>query len=328
LRHLITGGAGFIGSHLADALVARGDEVVILDDLSTGRRENVAGLLAAGRAQLVHDSVLNPGVVNELMANADSCFHAASSVGVKLIVDQPLDSILRTVRGSDVVMEAAARYRTRLVFTSTSEVYGKNGGESLREDNDRIVGPSTKSRWSYATAKTFGEILALGYTRERGARMTVARLFNAVGARQSGANGMVLPRFVRQALAGEELTVYGDGTQSRCFTHVSDTVDGLIRLMDSREAIGNVYNIGSSDPITIVDLARRVIERAGSRSSIRLVPYEDAYGDGFEELGSRRPDCSALRGLTGWHPAATVDNAIDDVLAHERQSSKALQAVA
>ncbi|MGH2950765.1 MAG: GDP-mannose 4,6-dehydratase [Solirubrobacterales bacterium] len=325
---MITGGAGFIGSHLADNLTARGDEVVILDDLSTGRRENVEHLLADGRARLHTESTLESGVVNKLMAEADTCFHLASSVGVKLIVDEPLDSVLRTVRGTDVVLGAAARHHTRLLFTSTSEVYGKSDGQPLGEHDDRIVGPPTKSRWSYSTAKVFGEVLAYGYTRERGATMTVARLFNAVGPRQSSAYGMVLPRFVRQALAGDDLTVYGNGAQSRCFTHVDDTVEALVELIETEAAIGNVYNVGAADQITIIELARRVVERTGSSSAIRLVPYEEAYSDGFEELGSRMPDCAEIERLIGWHPRRTVDDAIDDVIAYERDDVATLRAAA
>jgi UDP-glucose 4-epimerase len=316
LRHLITGGAGFIGSHLADRLMARGDEVTILDDLSTGSRANIEAVLA-GRAQLVTESTHNAAVVDELMRSADACFHLASSVGVKLIVEQPLDSVIRTVRGTDTVMAAAARYRTRLLFTSTSEVYGKSGGRALREQDDRVFGAATTSRWSYATAKVFGEALAYGYTRERGARMTVARLFNVVGARQAGAYGMVLPRFVRQALAGDDLTVYGSGDQTRCFTHVDDAVDALLSLIESDRAFGNVYNVGAAEPVAIIELARRVVARTGSSSRLRQVSYEEAYGEGFEELGDRRPDCSELKRLTGWKPERSIDDAIDDAIAFE-----------
>lgn len=327
MRHLITGGAGFIGSHLADALVERGDEVIIVDDLSTGSRRNIEPLLAAGRAELYTHSADDAGLVDELMARSDRCFHLASSVGVKLIVDEPLDSVLHTVRATETVMAAAAQFGTRLVFTSSSEIYGKTAGQALHEDSDRVIGPPTLARWSYGTAKALGETLAYAYTRERGARMTVARLFNVVGPRQTSAYGMVLPRFVRQALAGEDLTVYGDGAQSRCFTHVADTVDALVRLGEADAAIGDVYNVGSSDEITIVELARRVIERAGSSSGVRFVPYDEAYGEGFEELGSRRSDCSKLHRLIGWRPTRTVEAAIDAVISYERQPHRRLRAV-
>ncbi len=252
------------------------------------------------------------------MATADGCFHLASSVGVELIVDQPLESVLRTVRAADAVMEAAARFRTPLVFTSTSEVYGKSNGRSLHERDDRIVGAPAVARWSYGIAKAFGEAVAHGYARDRGARMTVARLFNSVGPRQSSAYGMVVPRFVRQALKGEELTVYGTGKQSRCFTHVFDTVDALLGLSDCERAAGNVYNVGSVVPVPIIEVARRVIEHTGSRSELRMVPYEDAYGEGFEELGNRVPDCREIENLIGWRPTRTLEDAIDDIIAHER----------
>jgi UDP-glucose 4-epimerase len=318
MRHLITGGAGFIGSHLADALVARGDEVIILDDLSTGRRENVEQLLDAGRAELVVGSVLDAPLVDDLMAPVDCCFHLSSAVGVQRVVARPLDSLLRNVRGTDVVMEAAARLGRLLLFTSTSEIYGKSSDGPLREDADRLLGAPSKSRWTYATAKAFGEMVALGYSREQGAEMIVTRLFNAVGPRQVGFYGMVLPRFVDQALAGADLTVYGDGSQSRCFTHVHDIIDAILDLADSEAAVGKVFNVGSATAIEIRNLAERVIERTGSTSGIRLVPYEEAYDEGFEELGSRSADTSAVERLCGWRPKRTIDDAIDDLVAYER----------
>ncbi|MDQ3571825.1 MAG: GDP-mannose 4,6-dehydratase [Actinomycetota bacterium] len=317
MRVLVTGGAGFIGSHLTESLVSAGHDVMVLDDLSTGRLENIEHLIADGSVELTVESAQDPLVVDELMLRADACFHLASSVGVKLIVDQPLESVLRTVRSTDNVLGAAARHGTRLLFTSTSEVYGKSDGKPLRESADRVVGPPTLSRWSYSTAKVFGEILAYGYSESGAAPMTVARLFNSVGPRQSSAYGMVLPRFVRQALAGEDLTVYGSGSQSRCFTHVNDTVDALRGLIASEHSVGGVYNVGASEPITILELARHVIERTGSSSHVQLVAYEDAYGPGFEELGSRRPDCRKIERLIGWRPTRTLDDAIDDVIAHE-----------
>ena len=316
--HLITGGAGFIGSHLADALVARGDEVVILDDLSTGRRENIVHLLESGKAVFVEGSVLDADLVDRWVERTDSCFHLASAVGVKLVVENPLESLLRNVRGANVVAHAAARYGRRLLFTSTSEVYGKHSNGALREDDDCLLGPSSKSRWGYANTKAFGEMLSFGYARERGAQTVVVRLFNAVGPRQLGSYGMVLPRLVSQALAGEDLTVYGDGTQSRCFTHVYDTVEAMVAVAASDRAVGGVFNIGASTEITIQALAERVIERTGSSSRIRHVAYREAYGEGFEELGSRKPDTSAIEQLCGWRPRRTIDNAIDDVAARMR----------
>jgi UDP-glucose 4-epimerase len=262
------------------------------------------------------------------MARCDTCFHLASSVGVKLIVDQPLDSVLRTVRATDTVLGSAARHGSRLLFTSTSEIYGKSGGEPLREDSDRVIGPPTLSRWSYATAKAFGETLAYGYTRERDAQMTVARLFNSVGPRQASAYGMVLPRFVRQALAGEDLSVFGDGSQSRCFTHVADTVEALVRLADAQNTVGEVYNVGSAHEMTIAELARRVIERTGADVGVRFVPYDEAYGEGFEELGRRKPDCEKIESAIQWRSTRTVDDAIDDVIAYEREPQRRLRVVA
>jgi nucleoside-diphosphate-sugar epimerase len=319
LIDLITGGAGFIGSHLADALVARGDDVVILDDLSTGRRENIEHLLTTGQAELVEGSASDLALVDGLMSQADRCFHLASAVGVQLVCDHPLGTLLRNARGCDVVLGAAARHDVRLLFTSTSEIYGKNSDGALREDADRLLGTPSKGRWSYANAKAFGEMLAYGYHREQGAEMTVVRLFNTVGPRQTGAYGMVLPRFARQALTGEDITVFGDGSQSRCFSHVDDVVDGILRLIDREAAMGNPYNVGSSREITILELAERVAERAESTSAIRFVPFDQAYDDGFEELGRRKADTTAIRELTGWAPLRTIEEAIDDVLAFQRQ---------
>ena len=322
MRHLITGGAGFIGSHLADALTARGDSVVILDDLSTGRRANVEHLLDAGTAEFVEGSVLDADLVDDCMQAVDSCMHLASAVGVELVVGKPLDTLLTNVRGNDVVISTAARRRKRLLFTSTSEIYGKNGGVALREDSDRILGSPFKARWAYSTAKAFGEALVHSHCLETGADMVVVRLFNTVGPRQTGAYGMVLPRFVQQALAGRDLTVYGDGSQSRCFVHVLDTVQAILDVFDRPSASGHVYNVGSTDEVRIVDLARMVIERAGSEARVEFVPYEDAYGDEFEELGRRKPDTSAIEQLTGWKPRRRLEQTIDDVIAYETAAAR------
>jgi len=326
MRYLITGGGGFIGSHLADALVTRGDGLLILDDLSTGRRTNVEHLLEADLVEFVEGSILDPDLVDQCVASVDSVCHLASAVGVQLIVRDPLRSLITNMRGNDLVISAAARHRKQLLFTSTSEVYGKNGSGPLAEDSDRILGSAFKSRWSYATAKALGEALAHAYFTEEGAPTVVVRLFNTVGPRQTGAYGMVLPRFVGQALRDEDLTVYGDGTQTRCFVHVADTVRALVQLIDEDAAIGNVYNIGSSEPVAVIQLARRVIERTESESKIALVPYEDAYEAGFEELGRRVPDTTALHDLTGWTPTRTLEETIDEVINYERARAAATRA--
>ena len=323
MRYLVTGGAGFIGSHLVEALAARGDEVLVLDNLSTGDRGNIENLLAAGTVELVEGDILDLDHVEECMGSVDACFHLASAVGVKLVVSRPLDTLLANVRGTDNVISAAVRSRKRVLFTSTSEIYGKNSSGSLSEDSERILGSPFVARWGYAIAKGFGEALSHGYCRESGAEIVVARLFNTSGPRQKGAYGMVLPRFVQQALRGDDLTVYGTGTQSRCFAHVADTVHALLLLSESDGAIGGVYNVGSSHEVPIIELAAKVIERTGSHSRVQLVPYDAAYGEGFEELGRRKPDTSELERLTGWQTSRALDEIIDDVIAYERSEAAA-----
>jgi UDP-glucose 4-epimerase len=315
---LVTGGAGFIGSHLVQRLVGRGSRVVVLDDFSTGNRENLDHDWAAEGVDLVEGSTTDPELVERLVADTDITFHLASAVGVQLVVSNPLDSLLKNVRGTDNVMSAAARHGRRLLFTSTSEVYGKNSSGALDEEADRLLGSPFKARWVYETSKAFGECLAHSYNREQGSENTVVRLFNTVGPRQTGRYGMVVPTFVRQALDGNPLTVYGDGSQTRCFAHVYDSVRAILELIDNPGSVGNVFNIGSSTEIPIVELARRVIDHTGSESPIEFVPYEDAYDTGFEELGRRKPDTTAIRDLTGWEPTLTVDDAIRDVIAHEQ----------
>jgi UDP-glucose 4-epimerase len=257
------------------------------------------------------------------MGEADRCVHLAAVVGVQRILERTLESLLTNVRGADVVMEAAARHGRRLLYASTSEVYGKNMDGALSEGHDLLLGSPFKARWSYAVAKSFGEALAHGYHRDRGSDIVTVRLFNTVGARQSACHGMVLPRLVRQALAGDALTVYGDGAQTRCFIHVRDTVEALRLLCDDPRAAGGVFNVGHTVPVSIIELAARVIERSGSASRVSLVPYEVAYPDGFEELGRRRPDTAALRALTGWRPTRGLDEAIDDAIAQERARGRA-----
>jgi UDP-glucose 4-epimerase len=318
MRYLLTGGAGFIGSHLADALCARGHRVLLLDDFSTGRRESIQPLLDAGSAELIEGCVTDASLVDNCMSEIDVCVHLASAVGVQLIVDRPLDTMLRNLNGNQTVIEAAARHDARLLFTSTSEVYGRCSEDAVTEDSSLILGSPSVGRWSYALAKSTGEALVHAYVREQGAESVVVRLFNTVGPRQRGRYGMVLPRLVRQALEGEPLTVYGDGTQRRCFVHVSDTVRGILELCEDDGAIGRTFNIGNPVPISILELAWRVLDRAGSDSLVTLVPYVDAYAPGFEELGCRRPDIGAIQALTGWRPRHTLDEAIDDTVAYHR----------
>jgi UDP-glucose 4-epimerase len=322
LRYLITGGAGFIGSHVADALVARGETVELLDDLSTGRIGNVQHLLETDvrlgpAVRFTQGSVLDVPLVERLVHDADVVVHLAASVGVQLIVSRPLEALLNNVRGTEVVLEVAARSGTKVLVASTSEIYGKNAAGPLHEDSDRILGSPFKARWSYSTSKAVDEILAHNYWRERRLPTVVVRLFNCSGPRQTGAYGMVIPRFVRQALSGEDVTVYGDGTQSRCFCHVADTVDALIRLLDTPEAVGDVFNVGSQQEISIRGLAELIIELTGSLSEVRLVSYDDAYEPGFEDMERRLPDVSRISRVTGWAPARSLQDIVRDVIDYE-----------
>jgi UDP-glucose 4-epimerase len=311
---LVTGGAGFIGSHLVDALLARGDHVIALDNLSTGHLANLDDAGGHPNFRFVQGSVLDELMVDELVHESDVVIHLAAAVGVKLIVEQPLRSFTTNIRGSEIVLEAAHRYRRKTLVASTSEVYGKNNADGLTEDADRVLGPITVSRWAYSIAKSVDEILAYVYHRERGLPTIVVRLFNTVGPRQSPAYGMVIPRLVRQALAGTPLTVYGDGQQSRCFCHVADVVRGLMQLLDDERAIGEVFNIGSSEEITIADLAEKVRAMTGGESTIDLIPYEQAYDVGFEDMRRRVPDTAKIRAVTGWTPTRGLDDVLRETI--------------
>ncbi len=324
--YLVTGGAGFIGSHLVEALLGQGHQVVAFDNLSTGRLRNLDHLGHDPGLRFVQGSVLDELAVDELMHACDSVIHLAAAVGVKLIVDEPLRSFTTNIRGSEIVIESAFRHRRPILLASTSEIYGKNSDVPLRETDDRILGPTTTARWAYSTAKAVDEILAYAYHRERGLPTTVVRLFNTVGPRQSPAYGMVVPRLARQAVAGAPLTVYGDGTQSRCFCHVSDVVDALLGLLDNPDAVGGVFNVGSTEEVTIYALAERIVQRAGSSSPIRLVPYDHAYPFGFEDMKRRLPSIDRIRNLTGWHPTRTLDDILAETIAEaaaERAASVA-----
>jgi UDP-glucose 4-epimerase len=312
--YLVTGGSGFIGSHLVDALLARGDYVVALDNLSTGRLANLSRAMEYSRFRFVHGSVLDELMVDELVNTCDTVIHLAAAVGVKLIIEQPLRSVTTNIRGSEIVIGSAHRYRCKILMMSTSEIYGKNGSGPLSESSDRILGAPSQARWAYSTAKAVDEILASAYHRERGLPTVVARLFNTVGPRQSAAYGMVIPRLIRQALAGEPLTVFGDGQQSRCFCHVADVIRALLMLLDHPGAVGEVYNIGSTEEISIVELARRIVARTGSNSGIDYIPYSDAYGIGFEDMDRRLPDTRKLQALTGWFPAFTLDETLAETI--------------
>jgi UDP-glucose 4-epimerase len=313
--YLVTGGAGFIGSHLVEALVERGEKVVVLDDLSTGRLDNLRNVISHPNLRVVTGSVLDELAVDELVHEADVVIHLAAAVGVKLIVDRPLRSFTTNIRGSEIVIGAAHRYRRKILVASTSEIYGKNSTSHLAETADRILGSPSVARWAYSTAKAVEEILALAHHRERGLPVIVARFFNTVGPRQSPAYGMVIPRLVRQAVAGTPMSVYGDGQQSRCFCHVLDVVDALLRLLDHPGAVGEVFNIGSDDEITMTDLARLIAKRAESESDIERIPYEQAYAAGFEDMRRRVPDTSKLEALTGWQPHRGLDEILDEAIA-------------
>ena len=318
MTYLVTGGAGFIGSHLVDALLARGDRVIVLDNLSTGQLSNLAAAGARPNFRFVHGSVLDELVVDELVHQCDVVVHLAAAVGVKLVVEQPLKSLTTNIRGSEIVIEAAHRYRRKILLASTSEIYGKNSSGPLDEGADRILGSPAVVRWAYSTAKAVDEILANAYHRERDLPTIVVRLFNTVGPRQSPAYGMVIPRLVRQAVAGEPLTVFGDGRQTRCFAHVADVVDALMALLDTPAAAGETFNVGSSEETSIRRLADLIIEYTGSPSPVELIPYDEAYGAGFEDMFRRVPDTHKLRQLTGWAPRYTLRDVLGATIAEAR----------
>ena len=322
MRALVTGGAGFIGSHLVEALLRDGHEVVVLDDLSTGRLENLQRVREHMRLTVATGSVTDELLVAKLMDGAEVVYHLAAAVGVRLILEQPVQTIETNIVGTDVVLRAATHARTRVVLASTSEVYGKNDRVPLSEDDDRVLGPTTKSRWSYACSKAIDEFLALAYHKERGLPVVIVRFFNTVGPRQTGRYGMVVPRFVRQALDGQPITVYGDGRQSRAFTDVEDAVRAMLALSRAPEAVGHVFNVGSAQEITIGELAERVKTLAGSRSPIVLVPYEEAYQPGFEDLRRRVPDIRKAEAFVGYRPEIALDETLQRVIRFIRETGR------
>jgi UDP-glucose 4-epimerase len=316
LKVLITGGSGFIGSHLADHYLSRGDEVSIIDDLSTGSIENIAHLKTHPRFHYVIDTVQNMPLVAELADACDVIFHLAAAVGVKLIVESPVRTIETNVRGTEVVLAVANKKKKRVLVASTSEVYGLSTDVPFREDGNLVMGATTKGRWSYACSKAIDEFLALAYWREKKLPTTVVRLFNTVGPRQTGQYGMVIPTFVKQALAGRPITVYGTGKQTRCFAFVGDVVRALVALMDRLDSVGEVYNIGSSEEVSMNTLAERIKSLANSQSEIVHIPYSEAYEEGFEDMPRRVPDTSKIFSLVGFRPETTLDEILTNVIAY------------
>ena len=322
MRALVTGGAGFIGSHLAEALLQAGHEVVVLDDLSTGRLGNLAAVKDHPRLEVTEGSVTDETLVRKLMAGAGVVYHLAAAVGVRLILDRPVGTIETNIVGTESVLRAAREERPRVILASTSEVYGKNDRVPLSEDDDRVLGPTTKSRWSYACSKAIDEFLGLAYHHEHGVPVTIVRFFNTIGPRQTGRYGMVVPRFVRQALDGGPITVYGDGRQSRCFTDVEDTVRATIALALAPAAVGEVFNVGTTHELTIQTLAEHVRALVGSDAPIVQVPYDEAYQPGFEDLRRRVPDIRKAERVVGYRPRVSLDETLRRVIDHLRSTGR------
>jgi UDP-glucose 4-epimerase len=316
---LITGGAGFIGSHLAESLLAAGHEVTIIDNLSTGRLANIQRLDSHPRFHSAIEDIRNIHVMDRLVSECDIIYHLAAAVGVQRIISEPIETIETNIGGTEVVLKTARRYRKKVLIASTSEVYGKGVRIPFHEDDDSLTGATTRSRWSYAASKAIDEFLALAYHRQVGLPVVIVRLFNTVGARQQGQYGMVLPRFVQWALRNEPIQVYGDGQQQRCFCNVRDVVVAVQALADHPDAVGEVYNIGSSEEVTILELAERVRDRADSASEIRLIPYDQAYETGFEDFRRRVPSLSKIQAAVGWSPTRSLDETIDEIIAYYRE---------
>jgi UDP-glucose 4-epimerase len=323
MKILITGGAGFVGSHLADKLIGEGHEITVIDDLSTGRYSNVAHLEDGPNFRLIIDTVLNERLMEELVRETDRVFHMASAVGVKLIMERPVRTIETIFRGTDVVLGFCSRYRKRVLIPSTSEVYGKGASVPFKEDDDLLTGATDKHRWAYACAKTLDEFLALAHWKETRLPVVVVRLFNTVGPRQTGQYGMVVPRFVHSAIRNEPIQVHGDGTQSRCFGHVHDIVEGLSKLLETPTCFGQVINLGNNEETSIKALADKAIDLTGSTSEIQFVPYSEAYGEGFEDMQRRVPSLDKARRLIGYQPTRSLDDIINDVASEFRNEAAA-----
>lgn len=325
MRYLITGGAGFVGSHLAEELLRRGNQVTVIDDLSTGAIDNLQHLRGRSDFRYIIDTVMNRPVLAELVDQSEVIFHLAAAVGVRLIVDSPVRTIETNVRATELLLELATKKCKKVLITSTSEVYGKSQKFPFSEEDDLLIGPPDKGRWSYACSKAIDEFLALAYWREKKVPTIIVRLFNTIGPRQTGHYGMVVPTFVRQALAGETITVFGDGLQSRCFGWVGDVVNAMIALSQHRDAVGKIFNVGADEEIKIIDLAHKVKEITGSLSPIKLTPYDEAYEPGFEDMPRRIPDLQRIRQLIGYKPSKTLDEMLRVIV--DSSSKKAAAAV-
>jgi nucleoside-diphosphate-sugar epimerase len=328
MKILITGGAGFVGSHLADKLIGEGHEITVIDDLSTGRYQNIEHLEGSEQFRLIIDTVLNARLMEELVRETDRVFHMASAVGVKLIMERPVQTIETIFRGTDVVLGFCSRYRKRVLIPSTSEVYGKGISVPFKEDDDLLTGSTDKHRWAYACAKTLDEFLALAHWKETRLQVAVVRLFNTVGPRQTGQYGMVVPRFVRAAIKGEPIPVHGDGSQARCFGHVADVVEGLSKVLETPDCFGQVMNLGNNQEVTIKELAEKAIAMTESESEIRFIPYEEAYGEGFEDMRRRVPSLEKAKRLIGYQPTRTLEDIINDVANQFREEIRAETAIA
>lgn len=322
MKILITGGAGFVGSHLADKLIGEGHEITVIDNLSTGRYSNVEHLEGKDNFRLIIDTVLNDSLMEELIRETDRVFHMASAVGVRLIMEQPVKTIETIFRGTDVVLNYCSRYRKRVLIPSTSEVYGKGISVPFKEDDDLLTGATDKHRWAYACAKTLDEFLALAHWKETRLPVVVVRLFNTVGPRQTGQYGMVVPRFVQSAMKNEPITVHGDGTQARCFGHVLDVVEGLAKTLETPECFGQVINLGNNQETSIKELADKAIAMTDSESEIRFIPYSEAYGEGFEDMQRRVPSLEKAGRLLGYQPTRSLEDIINDVAEQFRREAK------
>jgi UDP-glucose 4-epimerase len=321
MKILLTGGAGFIGSHLATELLGRGHEVLVMDDLSTGRLENLRHIQSNSGLHLKEGSILDIEVLEPLVQECDEVYHLAAAVGVRLVMEKPVETIMTNVRGAENILEVCRKHSKKIFIASTSEIYGKNKNGPLSEDDDRILGSTKKHRWAYANTKTLDEFMAFAYHQAYGLPIVIARLFNTVGPRQTGRYGMVIPSFVRSALDNKPINVYGTGDQTRCFAHVSDVIQGLVGLMEHPEAVGDVFNVGNSEETSIADVARRVKAMTGSSSEIRYIPYEEAYGEGFEDMERRVPNLAKIKDLIGYEPQSKLDDILTSVIEYFRKNS-------